>query len=154
MKKALFIDIVTVSFIILFLYTGISKLMDFSVFKEQLNTSPILRPFSGIIGFGLPIIEFAVTILLVIPKWRLRGLYFSLALMILFTAYIIGILNYNEELPCSCGGIISEMSWTQHLFFNSAFIVLATIAIKLLRGTNKMDSAASKNSSIRNSLIQ
>jgi hypothetical protein len=31
--------------------------------------------------------------------------------------------------PCSCGGILEEMSWNQHMAFNITFIAIAVIAI-------------------------
>ena len=129
MKKTIVVEIITVLYIILFLYTGLSKLMDYSIFREQLEESPLLSSISSPIALGLPIAELAATLLLTIPRWRLKGLYASLVLMILFTSYVIGILIFDEHLPCSCGGIIGELSWPQHIVFNSSFIGLAVIAI-------------------------
>jgi uncharacterized membrane protein YphA (DoxX/SURF4 family) len=140
MKKATLTEMVVALYIILFLYTGISKLLDFSIFKEQIATSPLLAPISKGIALSVPWIEFLAVILLIVPKWRLKGLYTSLLLMILFTMYIIGILIFNKELPCNCGGVISELSWTQHICFNSAFIAMGVIGIlfeRQLRKSNK-----------------
>ncbi|HEY0610824.1 MAG TPA: MauE/DoxX family redox-associated membrane protein, partial [Chitinophaga sp.] len=77
------------------------------------------------IAWALPLAEFAVAISLFIPAWRLWALYASFALMLLFTGYIAAILSFSEELPCSCGGVLEEMSWQQHLVFNITFTLLA-----------------------------
>jgi uncharacterized membrane protein YphA (DoxX/SURF4 family) len=130
MKRTTVIEIIVILYVILFLYTGISKLMDYSVFKEQIATSPILAPIAKPIAWGLPWVEFLVTVLLVIPRWRLKGLIVSVALMSLFTAYIILILLFNKEIPCSCGGVIEQLSWGQHIIFNTVFIALAIAAIR------------------------
>ena len=130
-KKETIVETIAFLFVILFLYTGISKLMEYSVFKEQIAESPVLKPFASFIAWSLPLTEFVVSVLLVIPRWRLKGLYASLILMILFTLYIIGIMIFYKDLPCSCGGIISLLSWQQHLVFNSGFIVLALIGVLL-----------------------
>lgn len=137
MKKTVILEIIIVLYIILFLYTGISKLIDYSVFKEQISTSPLLAPVSTIIAIGLPWIEFLIVGLLIIPRWRLKGLYSAFLMMVLFTIYIIGILFFNKELPCSCGGVISELSWSQHIVFNSAFIITALIGIRIERQLKK-----------------
>lgn len=131
MKRTTIIEAISVLYVILFLYTGISKIMDYSVFKEQLASSPILSPVAGAVAIGLPLTEFVVVVLLVVPRWRLKGLYASAALMLAFTLYILGILSFSEKLPCSCGGIIALMSWKQHLVFNSVFLGLAIWAIVL-----------------------
>lgn len=130
-SKSTLVEIIGFLFIILFLYTGISKLMEYSVFKEQIADSPILKPFAPLIAWGLPLTEFLVSILLIVPRWRLKGLYASLILMIAFTLYIGAIMTFNKELPCSCGGIISLLSWKEHLVFNSVFILLAFAGVML-----------------------
>jgi len=132
-KQSTIVDIVSVLFIILFLYTGISKVMDYSLFKEQISTSPSLASVARYIAGWLPWVEFLVTILLIVPRWRLKGLYASLGLMVMFTGYIIGILMFNKHIPCSCGGVLEELSWRQHIIFNSIFIALAVTGIVLLR---------------------
>jgi uncharacterized membrane protein YphA (DoxX/SURF4 family) len=133
LSKATIVEIISVLFIILFLYTGISKLMEYGVFKEQIAESPVLNPIAPFIAWALPLTEFIVSILLIIPRWRLKGLYASLGLMTAFTIYIIAIMTFNKELPCSCGGIISLLSWKGHLVFNSVFILLAYIGVRLER---------------------
>lgn len=128
MLKRTIPSVVALLLIVLFLYTGISKLMDYTVFKEQIADSPILAPIASIIAWALPLVEFAVAVALFIPAWRLWGLYASSVLMLLFTGYIAAILSFNEELPCSCGGILQEMSWQQHLVFNITFTILAIVS--------------------------
>jgi len=136
-KRTTIIEIITVLNIILFLYTGIAKIMDYSVFKEQLADSPILSWAATPVAVLLPVVEFAIVLMLVIPRWLLKGLYASFVIMTLFTAYIIAMFIVAPEMPCSCGGIISELSWTQHIIFNSAFIILNGWAIYLQRKEKK-----------------
>jgi len=146
-KRTTIIEIITVLNIILFLYTGIAKIMDYSVFKEQLADSPILSWAAKPVAILLPIVEFAIVLMLVIPRWRLKGLYASFGIMTLFTAYIIAMFIVAPEMPCSCGGIISELSWQQHIIFNSAFILLNAWAVYLLR---KEKNESSKGWDIKN----
>lgn len=49
--------------------------------------------------------------------------------MTMFTTYIYVILNYSSFTPCSCGGVLEKMSWTEHLLFNIVFILLSGLAI-------------------------
>lgn len=149
MKKTTIIETIVVMYTILFLYTAIAKLMDYGVFKEQLAASPILAPVSTLIAVGLPWFEILVTVLLVVPRWRLKGFYASLFLMTSFTIYIAATLAFSEHIPCSCGGIIAELSWTQHLIFNTVFIGLAITGIilthKILKDQKMQWSSAAKS---------
>jgi hypothetical protein len=47
----------------------------------------------------------------------------------MFTTYIVIILNFSENIPCSCGGILENMTWGQHLVFNCIFIIIGAIGI-------------------------
>jgi hypothetical protein len=129
MYRKIVSDIIAALFTLLFVYTALSKLLDFNKFSTQLGQSPILTSFAGSIAWLIPSIEIIVGIILSIPKLRLLGFYFSLTLMAMFTSYIIVILKFSYNIPCTCGGVISKMSWNQHLFFNLLFLTLAAIGI-------------------------
>jgi uncharacterized membrane protein YphA (DoxX/SURF4 family) len=132
-KKGIAIEAVADFFVILFLYTGISKLIDYSVFREQIAQSPVLEPISAWIAWLLPATEIAASALLFVPVWRLKGLYAALGLMILFTGYIVAIMTLSKHLPCSCGGIIEILSWKEHLVFNIVCTGLAITGVVLAR---------------------
>jgi uncharacterized membrane protein YphA (DoxX/SURF4 family) len=137
MKQTTIVEIITVLFVILFLYTGIAKLMDYTLFREQLAVSPILAPVATLVATTLPWIEFAIVILLIVPRWRLKGLKASAVIMTLFTLYIVAMMAISKDLPCSCGGIIELMSWNQHLIFNIVSIGLAAWGVMIERKLKK-----------------
>lgn len=138
MLKRTIPSVIALLFVVLFLYTGVSKLLDYTVFKEQIASSPVLASIAPFVAWALPLGEIAVAVLLFIPAWRLWGLYISFVLMFLFTGYIVAILNFSEELPCSCGGVLQEMSWQQHLVFNIVFTLLALVGAILEKKRKKM----------------
>jgi len=116
-------------FILLFCYAGMSKVLDFENFQVQIAQSPLLTAFAGPVSYSVIISEFIIVFLLLVPRLRLMGLYASLGIMTAFSVYIYLILNYSDSVPCSCGGILEKMGWTEHLIFNMACMVLAIIAI-------------------------
>jgi uncharacterized membrane protein YphA (DoxX/SURF4 family) len=142
MKKNTILEIISIWFVVLFLYTGISKLMDYSVFREQIGQSPVLKPFAAWIAWMLPLGEFAVAVLLFLPHTRLKGMYATLCMMTLFTLYIGAILTLDDHIPCSCGGVIELLSWKGHLIFNGICIGLAASGI-LLQRTKRFSHAHS-----------
>ena len=134
--KTIIVNYIVVLFIILFTYTGIDKLMEYDLFKKQIEVSPIISPFA-FLAKALPFFEIVICLLLVIPKFRLTGLYFSTFIMILFTLYVIAIIAIDKTLPCTCGGVIQELSWNAHLIFNCFFVMLGFIGIKLQKQINR-----------------
>jgi len=137
MKSSFVTSTISNIFIILFIYTGISKLAGYGTFKEQISMSPILYSWASAIAWLLPVIELITAVLLFIPAWRMAGLYLSLVLMAFFTGYIIFIMLFDKQLPCSCGGIIQQLSWTQHLIVNGFLTAFALIGIYLQRRHSK-----------------
>src|SRR5690606_12650117 len=125
--------IVSLLFILLFVYAAVSKLVDYGNFRVQLGQSPLLTAYAHVVAWAVPAIELIIAVGLVSPKLRLRGLYASFALMVMFTAYIVIILNFTEFIPCSCGGVLENLGWTEHLIFNIVFILLAAVGILLLQ---------------------
>jgi hypothetical protein len=83
------------------------------------------------VAWVIPVVELLVVVLLTVPKWCLAGLYAAFSLMTMFTAYIVAILRFSDYVPCSCGGVLQNMTWTHHLVFNIAFVLLALAGIIL-----------------------
>jgi len=118
-------------YVLLFVYAGISKLLDYENFTVQLGQSPLLSAYAGLIAPTVIALELLLSLSLIRKNTRLIGLYASLFLMVAFTVYIYLILNYSDFVPCSCGGIIEKMNWTEHMVFNISFAALALFAIVL-----------------------
>jgi putative oxidoreductase len=133
MKKATIVEITSSLLILLFVYTALSKLAGFVQFKETLRKSPFIGSNASWIAWMLPVTELIVALLLLMPFTRLLGLYSSLALMIIFTVYIAYMLAFTPKLPCSCGGVLKDMTWKQHLVFNIFFTLLASIGVRLFK---------------------
>lgn len=119
--------------IVLFMYTGMSKLLNREAFMRQLGKNSLLQASAGVISIGLPITEIFGALLLAIQKTRAYGLILCSALMILFTLYTAGMLMSHSQLPCTCGGVIASMSWKQHLIFNIIFTALAGYGVYLYK---------------------
>ncbi|KXH86008.1 MauE/DoxX family redox-associated membrane protein [Chryseobacterium kwangjuense] len=127
--KEYYVNIVAYLTALLFVYASISKLLDFENFQVQLAQSPLLSAYAGIISFSVIIVELVLAICLCLPKAQKMALYGSLGLMSAFTFYIHTILNYTDFVPCSCGGVLEKLGWTEHLIFNLLFVFLAFAAI-------------------------
>lgn len=131
MKKQIFIEIISLLFVILFVYAAVNKLMDVEKFQVQIGRSPLLTPFALILSWTIPLVEIVISLAVATSRYRLIGLYAAFSLMIMFTGYIVAILNFSDDIPCSCGGVLEKLGWTEHLIFNVCFVVLAAIGILL-----------------------
>lgn len=142
-EKSIIVEVTCFLFIALFVYAATSKLIDYQKFRIQLGQSPLLTAFAGLIAWAIPISEIGISIMLAWPKLRLTGLYLAFGLMVIFTGYIIAITKFSDYVPCSCGGVLQNMSWNEHLFFNIGFVLLALTGI-LLHSDPKIEKIEGK----------
>lgn len=123
--------------ILLFGYTAFSKvefftakhILDVEQFKAAMFKSPVLQRHVNELGYIIPATEIIICFLLLFNKTKIFGYYASLLLLCSFTGYIIYMFLSFPVLPCTCGGIISSLSWKNHFLLNIAFILLTLRAI-------------------------
>ena len=130
-KKEIAVEIISFLFIVLFTYAAVTKLMDYEKFAVQIGKSPLLTDFAGMLAWLVPGSELVFAGMLAIPRLRQIGLYASFSIMVMFSAYIVAILQFSENIPCSCGGVLESLGWTEHLIFNIGFVILGIVGIFL-----------------------
>ncbi len=121
--------IVAALFILLFVYTAISKIGEHQQFVAVLKSSPLIGSFANFVSWGVPVSEIIIAAFLFFPATRKTGLKLSLLLMSVFTIYIAYMILFVPHLPCSCGGVINHLSWSGHLVFNLTLIALSIIGL-------------------------
>jgi putative oxidoreductase len=130
MKQKLTIEIICFLLIFLFVYASVSKLADIKTFAGDMYNQPFPAFIKPILIWAVPATELVIVILLIFDTTRLIGLYASLILMIAFTFYTgVVLLHFFKYIPCSCGGIIKNLTWKQHLVFNLFFVLISLIGI-------------------------
>lgn len=133
MKKTIIISAISYAFTLLFMYTALSKLFAYDLNLYDLRRSPMLGPYAETLAVLVPLVEITISVLLFVPRTRLTGLIGAFIVMLAFTAYVGYLVFTQSALPCTCGGIIRQLTWKQHFFFNVFFTMLAIVAIILHR---------------------
>jgi putative oxidoreductase len=132
MKRPLIIELISFLITLLFVYTALSKLLDFPRFKQQMNGQSFPSGIATVLVWTLPAGELIVSGLLLFKETRYFGLVLSFILMTVFTGYVgLVLLGYYHRVPCSCGGVLKAMGWTVHFYFNIFFLLLSILGIYL-----------------------
>ncbi len=134
--REIIVDIVAYLFVILFMYTAANKLLTIKSFSSTIAKMSFIGQYDLILAWGIPILEIVISIILIIPSLRKLGLRAALILMVIFTVYLVYMVLSGSKLPCNCGGVISSLSWQQHIWFNVGFIILAVLGI-IFNNNNK-----------------
>jgi hypothetical protein len=132
------IEAITAVLLLLWIYTGLNKVIHYDKFSFEAGRSPFLQHIAPLVAVIIPATELIISALLIIKRTRVAGLYASLFLITLFTGYVYIMLHYAYDLPCSCGGIIELLTWEQHLIVNSLLTLLTVIAILLQSRLTKL----------------
>ena len=116
--------------ILLWVYAAGSKLLDYKTSRQQM-LNQVFPDFIGhILAWAVPLVELLAAGLLMSNRTLIAGLNLSLFLLLQFTIYISVVMTgLFGRIPCSCGGILEEMTWGQHLMFNLLFLILNLIAL-------------------------
>lgn len=132
MKKHKITSLISALLILLWIYAALTKLLDYETARSQMRNQVFPLWLGNILAWAVPVTELVVAGLLIHPATRQKGVIASLLLMLGFTFYIVLVkLNYFAFVPCSCGGVISQLSWEEHLLFNLFFLILAGTGVLL-----------------------
>ena len=124
--------------VFLWIYTGFDKLLGYQEYWRMMHLQIIPREVLPILVPGLPVLEITIAILLILPSKRLLGLYCSLLLMSVFTAYTLLVyLDFFPARPCACAGLFQKMGWGMHVLVNSFLTLVAVFAIIMHRFRRK-----------------
>ncbi|QEM09112.1 MauE/DoxX family redox-associated membrane protein [Mucilaginibacter rubeus] len=134
MKKELLYELVTALLILLFLYTGLSKLLDFQNFEVAMRFQHLPGWITFPLTYTLPLAEIVVAALMIPDQSRLTGIYIFLGMMTAFSLYAgAALIHLFPRAPCACGGALRSLNWEQHFVLNLLFTVLAVAAIRYYR---------------------
>ena len=126
------VEVICSLLVLLFLYTSISKLLDFKHFIADMNNQPFPNWITPWLVRILPATEILIVAGLLFEKTRLAALWASFLVMLLFTIYTLLVLaKFFSIVPCSCGGVITKLTWGQHLVFNLFFTGISLTGIVL-----------------------
>jgi hypothetical protein len=125
--------------ILLWVYAASSKLMEFGMFRAQMSKQALFPFLKNSMPYLLPPAEFLMAGLLLFETTLRTGFYLSFVMLLAFTTYIgLGISGVFGKVPCSCGGILSHMSWNVHFVFNIFFLLLTVFGIYIVHGERRV----------------
>lgn len=135
MKKGFRHDILSYIFISLFTFAAFIKLFELDKFRDQIAQSPFISDYVWL-SVLIPALELTTVVLLAFDKLRVIGMSLSFVLMAGFLGYTIAISTFSDFIPCTCSGIIPNLGWTGHAYFNLIFFALSFLGlVESIRGS-------------------
>lgn len=126
--KQVYHEIITTLFVFFFSYNVLTQLKDFKKFSLAMEHSPLIRSYSAGLAVLIPIFEVAAVLLLVVPVTRKIGLWCTVFIMGISTAYTAWVMFNGRELPCVCAGLFPKLAWKEQLLANTTGFILAVFS--------------------------
>lgn len=133
-------EVICFSLIVLFVYASVSKILDYENFRTELGQSPVLSTYAGAAAPVILALELLTALFLSLRQTRKWALLSSFMLMVMFTCYIVIILNFSDNIPCSCGGVLQRLGWHDHIIFNIVFVFISAAGYYLIGYKEDLDS--------------
>lgn len=127
--KQTIINVTTSFLMLLFCYAAVSKILDFENFQIQLKTLLPLLMNTRFVALLFILSLFLIVLLLCITKWRRLGLVLSFGMMVSISIYIIYLINFHPNLPCTCLGFLEGKDWRVNLYFNLFCSLIAGLSL-------------------------
>lgn len=134
-NKTLYIQWITAALATLFCYAAISKLLNYEQSRREMLNQIFPSAWALVFTWLIPSIEIFVAVLLLIKRTQKVGLWAAALLLLAFSIYIAVVMTgVFGRVPCSCGGILKNMSYGTHLLFNIFFMMAACSGIVWVKG--------------------
>lgn len=110
-------------------YTAASKFFNTELFLTALQAIDFIHPYAPLLSIAIPVIEVILALLIIYARTRMIGLFAFLVYVLIVTGYLLTALVLSKNLPCTCVGLSSSLSWWQQLGVNLVLIVLVSLSI-------------------------
>ncbi len=128
---------ITILLLTLWIPVVFDKVTKFANFKAGIMQQPLPGWLLGVLVYLLLFLEISTVLLLIPFRTRKVGYWLSFGLLLSFTVYVgLALLGVWGQVPCSCGSVISGMSWRQHFLFNCSFLILNAYGLKQITKSN------------------
>lgn len=142
----------TILILLLFLSTGLGKVIYHKVFTIQMAKQPLPYWSKPILVYLLPFIELSISLLVVFVRTRLLGFILSSILLIAYTVYAyLAYIEIYGYVICACGKIFQGMNWRDHFYLNA---LLSLISISGIYTTLKLKQSEKAHNMYHNKSLQ
>ncbi|OJV22619.1 MAG: hypothetical protein BGO21_05545 [Dyadobacter sp. 50-39] len=109
-------------------------MIDYTAFRGQMLNQAFPSWVAHLLIWLLPPAELLAVLMLTTQSLRLAGMWLSTLMMSAFTVYIgLVLIDFYDRAPCSCGGVVSQLSFQGHFVFNLFFLALSILGVMLAR---------------------
>jgi len=114
-------------------YEGIYKMAYWHNFSAWLHHAPLLQSVTGLLGYVIPVWEIALAVCLLIPATRVRSLYITLVILVVFILWVAIWMFFTKRIYWPFHGLWSPATWKEKILISLLNSWLAFTAILIIK---------------------
>jgi hypothetical protein len=129
--KKFIVEIICLVLIVNFFYEGLYKLIHIDNYGFWVTHTPFLKSMGKPLTYVIPVGEIVLSLLFLVPSCRIFALYSTLAGLILFVLWIMGMCLFTHFLFWPYHALWAKPNWVQKMLISIGLCWLSFTAIIL-----------------------
>ncbi|MES1223972.1 MAG: MauE/DoxX family redox-associated membrane protein [Bacteroidota bacterium] len=129
--RKVIVEIICLILLLNFFYEGIYKIANWGDFAFWIKHAPLLRPIWQLVTYVIPIGEIVLALSFFVPKYKVKALYISIVLLVVFVLWIIGAHLFTNRIFWPYHALWEKPSWLQKMLVSLGLCWFAFTAILL-----------------------
>lgn len=113
--RKIIVEIICFILLMNWFYEGIYKVAYWSNFSLYMKHAPLLKPVWQVLAYGIPVGEIVLALMFIFPKQRVRALYISIGVSMVFVFWIISVYLFTNRLFWPYHAMWKGPTWMQKM---------------------------------------
>lgn len=132
--RKVIVEVICLILLLNFFYEGIYKIAYWGNYAFWMKHAPLLRPVWQVLTYVIPVGEIALALSFLAPKFRVRALYITIGVLMVFVLWIMSVYLFTGYLFWPYHALWEKPTWMQKMLISLGLCWMALIAIVLSKG--------------------
>lgn len=146
--KKIIVEVICLILLLNFFYEGIYKIAYWQNFGFYIKHAPLLKPVWQIITCTVPIGELALALSFLAPNFRVKALYISIGVLVIFVLWVMASYLFTTRLFWPYHALWEKPTWMQKMLISLGLCWFAFAAVLL--SNQKLSFKRYSSNSLRN----
>ena len=146
--RKIIVEVICVILLLNFFYEGIYKIAYWGNYAFWVKHAPLLKPVGQVLTYAIPVGEIVLALSFLAPKFRVRALYLSVGVLMVFVLWIMSSYLFTTRIFWPYHALWEKPTWMQKMLISLGLCWLSFTAILL--SNPKFSFKRYSSSSLRN----
>ena len=130
--RKIIVEVICFVLLMFWFYEGVYKVAYWGSFSFYMRHAPLLGPVWQVLAYGIPLAEISLALMFLFPKQKLRALYISIGILMLFVLWVMTWNMFTGRLFWPYHALWERPTWMQKMLVSLGLCWIAFVAAILL----------------------